>query len=319
MEQVTLTKKNLHKIINQYNIGQLGEVRPIKTSGNLSFVVITSTGEYFLRLCGQANRWRSAREIEGELKLINRLRKENFPVSGYERMKNGKKVISIEGFNGYLRRYSKGRQIKGNPTDGQLIKVGKMFGMYHKSIKNYKVAGLRKNIDFGAEKTGDYFNQEKNNILQSEFKDKNKFIEVFTKEIEKIKLPKGLPKGMIHEDLGKRHVLWQNNKIAAIIDFDRSYYGYLILDLGQALRGWCFVDSWRKWSQNNCKHFLTGYRSERELSKQELKYLLPAIKFAILERSLAFCSRYVYCQKPEVGDEKFALDGLFHQIEKIKI
>jgi len=68
----------------------------------------------------------------------------------------------------------------------------------------------------------------------------NAFVIKFEKEISNLSFPKELPQGMIHEDLGKRHVLWQNNKISGILDFDRCYYGKLILDLGQAVRGWCF-------------------------------------------------------------------------------
>lgn len=298
MKQPKLNKKDLIRIVSKYNVGRFEKAESVKTSGNLSFLISTFGGKYFLRLCGEGNRWRSKKEIEGELNLIDQLKASNFPVIEYETMKNGNRVVSIKNHNGYLRKFFRGKQIKGNPIKAQLFKTGKALGRYHQIVKNYRAGNLRKNIDFGVEETIKYFNQEKSNIVKSNFEYKNKFVKVFKDKITQIKLAKNLTKGMIYEDLGKRHVLWRGDKILAIIDFDRSYFGYLILDLGQALRGWCFLNNWQTWSKNNYKWFLRGYQSERRLSSQEKKYLLPAIKFAILERALSFCARYIYSKEP---------------------
>ncbi len=319
MKSFKIAQKKIHNIVDKYNIGELLKINPVKTSGNVSFFVKTSLGRYFLRLCGDNYRWRSKQEIEGELKLIDLLEKNKFPVIGYEKMKNGQSVISLGGRHGYLRKFSTGKQIKVNLTKEQLVKAGQVLGRYHNIVKNYRAGGLRKNINFGMEETLKYFYKEKKNILKSNFKNSEEYVKNFEKEIKKIKLSKNLIRGMIHEDLGKRHVLWQNNEVVAFIDFDRSYFGYLILDLGQALRGWCFVDNWQKWSKDNCKYFLRGYETERKLNKEEKKCLLLAIKFAVLERSLSFATNYIYGSKSGKSDEKFARDSLFKQIGKIDI
>lgn len=110
---------------------------------------------------------------------------------------------------------------------------------------------------------------------------------------------------MIHEDLRKQHILWQDNKIICVLDFDRCYYGFLILDLGQAIRSWCFSNNWTEWKNENLKNFLRGYNSKRKLQNTEKDYLFPAIKFAVLERALSFCLRYLEETKDK-EDEKFA-------------
>ena len=78
-----------------------------------------------------------------------------------------------------------------------------------------------------------------------------------------------------------------------------------MLDLGQALRGWCFVNDWTKWSDRNFRAFIGGYQSERKLTATEKKYFVDAIKFGILERALAFCSRFVFVKKNK-DDEYYA-------------
>ncbi|MCX6746484.1 MAG: phosphotransferase [Candidatus Parcubacteria bacterium] len=293
------------KLASQYEIGQIKSVEPIKTGGNNSFLIVTDLDQYFLHLCGERHRFRSNEEIEGELDLVDKLKANNFPVIDYLRTKTGERVVNLENYNGYLRKYLTGEFIQGNPSEKQLTAVGKILGEYHRIVANYKIT-KRDNINFGLDKTKIFFEEHKEEIIKSNFMGAKEFVKVFDQEINQLNFSDSLPQGMIHEDLGKRHVIWQGDKISAIIDFDRSYFGPLLLDLGQALRGWCFIDNWQKWSQENARIFLAGYETERKLSDWEKEYLVPAIKFAILERALSFCTIYIYSDKPELEDEKFA-------------
>jgi len=305
-------------LLNQYNIGQIKSVEKIQTSGNFSFLIVTDLGQYFLRLCGERSRFRSKEEIEGELDLLDKLKDNNFPVIDCEKTKTGERVLSFGNYNGYLRKYLDGEFVLGNPNEKQLSDVGKILGQYHNLVENYKIE-KRKNINFGLEKTKKFFEEHKEEILKSKFTQAEKFVEIFELGINKLNFSVDLPQGILHEDLGKRHVIWQGEKIIAIIDFDRTYFGPLLLDFGQALRGWCFIDNWQKWSAENARIFLAGYKSERKLSDLEKEYLVPAIKFAILERALSFCLKYIYSDKPDKEDEKFASDSLFKQIKQIEI
>ncbi|OGY40936.1 MAG: hypothetical protein A2Y82_03685 [Candidatus Buchananbacteria bacterium RBG_13_36_9] len=313
-----IKQSEIINLLNQYEIGQIKSVEPIQTSGNFSFLITTDLGQYFLRLCGERNRFRSKDEIEGELDLMDKLKANNFPIIDYLESKTGERVVSLENHNGYLRKYLDGAFVQGNPNETQLSAVGKILGQYHKIVANYKIE-KRNNLNFGLDKTKKFFEEHKEEILKSNFEEAEKFIDVFAKEIQEFNFSEDLPRGMLHEDLGKRHVIWQNEKIVAIIDFDRSYFGPLILDLGQALRGWCFKDNWQSWSEEDARIFLAGYESERKLSDLEKEYLVSAIKFAILERALSFCLKYIYSGKPDNEDEKFAWGSLSRQINKIII
>ncbi|MCX6743876.1 MAG: phosphotransferase, partial [Candidatus Parcubacteria bacterium] len=235
-------------LLSQFEIGQIKSVELVPTSGNNSFLITTDLGQYFLRLCGERNRFRSKEEIEGELDLLDKLKASNFPVIDYLKTKTGERVISFENHNGYLRKYSEGEFVLGNPNEKQLFEVGKNLGKYHYVVADYKIE-KRNNINFGLDKTKKFFAEHKEEILKSNFKDANKFVEVFEQEINNLNFSDKLPCGMLHEDLGKRHVIWKGEEILAVIDFDRTYFGPLILDLGQALRGWCFKDNWQTWSK----------------------------------------------------------------------
>lgn len=203
-------------------------------------------------------------------------------------------VLSLRGHCGYLRKFVNANY-KTNPTVKNVYEFGKVLGKMHAALKNFRTKNPRLHI-WDPVTTRRHYKQDRKVLLSSGL-DKN-FIDDLGCKLGSFSFPNSLPSGMIHEDLGKRHVLWRGSKIAGIIDFDRVYYGKLILDLGQAIRGWCFVNDWSAWSQVKFEALLKGYTSERKLTGLEKKYLIHAIRFAVDERCLAFSLHAAYKENP---------------------
>ncbi len=291
------------KILKDYDLGKIRKIAPLATSGNITFLITSRIGKFILRLCPKGARWRSKEEILAELELIDYLLRNGFPAPKPVNKRNNQRVIGWQNHFGYLKEYSKGKVIL-NPNLKQIQELGKIVGWLHGLTENYKTRHQRKHI-WNLKETKKWFRQDKNKILNSNFKNAARFVSKFGKEINSISFPSELPKGMIHEDLRKQHIIWQNNKISSVLDFDRCYYSFLILDLGQAIRSWCFINNWSEWSNENLKAFLKGYIVKRKLKNIEKKYLFLAIKFAVLERALSFCLRY-FKETKDKEDEKFA-------------
>jgi homoserine kinase type II len=309
-----IPKEELSALLTGFDLGKIKKIRPLSASGNITFKIETAKGNYFFRLCPSGPQWRPRNEIQAEIELLAHLKKHHFPVTEPIPNKNGKEIISWKNHHGYLRKFVDGKE-KLRPTFQEIKEFGRMFGTFHTLIENYKTPHKR-NHRWDLEQTKKYFEEDKKVILKSDFKNKKEFIQNVERELSKLHFPKNLPSGTIHEDLGKRHVLWHQNKIAAVIDFDRSYYGKLILDFGQAARGWCFENKWQTWSIENFNALLEGYESKRKLTPLEKKYLRDAIMFAILERSISFSLRYTKTHNPK--DETFAWDSVTKLIPMIK-
>jgi len=301
----------LKKILKDYELGKVKKIKPMATSGNITFLIASNIGKFVLRLCPEGERWRSRQEILAELELIDYLLRNNFPIAKPVAKQNGKRIVSYKNKFGYLREYNTGKFIL-NPTIKQVERFGQLVGWFHSLIKEYKTKNPRNHI-WDLEETKKHFQQSKKVILESNLRNKKEFIKRFGKELSLLRFPEDLPSGMIHEDLGKRHVLWKGEKIEAILDFDRCYYGKLVLDLGQACRGWCFTDNWTKWNSKNFKTLLRGYQNKRKLTNLEKEFLFGAIRFGVLERSLSFCLRFINMQ--DSADEDFAWHSLVQQIE----
>jgi len=301
----TIPNQDLNRILKKFNFRKIISIEPMLTSGNVSYIITTSLGKYFLRLCpDKGPRFRSINEIHAEIELLYHLRRNNFPVLIPIRNKKGKMIISIKNHNGYIRKFIDDSH-RDKPNLKQIEEFGQAFGRFHSLIENFSTKNKREHI-FDLETTKEYFKEDISYIMNSDFRYKKEFILKINSVLSSMNFPKNLPSGTIHEDLGKRHILWKEDKISAIIDFDRTYYGKLILDLGEACRGWCFTDNWTKWSNENFKHLIKGYYKRRRITELEKKFLVDAIKFEIIERSISFCLRFIETTR-DSEDEKYAL------------
>ena len=256
----------LRRILKDYDLGKIKKIKPLATSGNITSLITSKVGKFILRLCPKGARWRSKEEILAELELIDYLLKNGFPAPKPVIKRIGQRIINWRNHFGYLKEYGKGK-VSLNPNFRQIQKFGKLVGWLHSLIENYKTRHQRKHI-WDLKETKKWFCQDKKKILNSNFKNAEEFVSKFEKEINSVFFPSELPKGMIHEDLRKQHYLLQkNNKIISVLDFDRCYYGFLILDLGQIIRNWCFINNWSQWSNENLKAFLKGYKIKRRFKK----------------------------------------------------
>ena len=259
------------------------KINKLDSSGNYAYNIITNKRSYVMRLCGADTHHRTKNEIEAEAGLINHLRKQGIPAPELIKLDNSF-AVSFKNQNGILYRFIEGKAVK-EPTLKQCYAVGEILGRIHKLSKDFKFSYKRKSWDL--KETIKKFKEVEKLFLKDEYLQKNNFTERLKLILNDIKFREDLPKGAIHEDLGKRHVLFENNIIKGILDWDRSYSGFLISDLGQAIRGWC-IDNWEKLDGKKLQNLLNGYESNRKLSEIEKRSLLNAIKFAFIERIIAF-------------------------------
>jgi homoserine kinase type II len=90
-----------------------------------------------------------------------------------------------------------------------------------------------------------------------------------------------LPRGLIHGDLFRDNVLWQADRIAALIDFESASEGPLLFDLLVCLCAWCFSD---QFVPELVSAMLAGYAGERPLTQRELS--------AIKSEAAVVCLRF---------------------------
>jgi len=291
---------------------RVNKTQRMKTSGNYTHFITTDKDRYVLRLNGDGWRYKTPEEIKSEVKLLKFLCSHSILVPNPIKISNSF-VISFGGRNGILYKYLDAEPVV-NPNLYNCFVVGESLAKMHKLTENFKFPNKRRNWDLEA--TKETFEELKEKFRKNSCLKKHKFAENIQCVLDELKFPKKLPKCAIHEDLGRRHVLFKNSEIYGILDFDRSYFGFSVLDLGQAARGWCF-DNWIYWNEEKFKFLLMGYKSQRKLTKLEREYLLDSIKFGILERVIAYGYKFVYTKNEE--DVNFAIHSLINLIPQVKL
>lgn len=90
--------------------------------------------------------------------------------------------------------------------------------------------------------------------------------------------PRDLPSGVVHGDLFRDNLLWDGERVAAIIDWESASDHFFMYDLAVTVLAWCMGDA-LDWEL--ARTLVAGYRSEREPSEAEWA------AFGVLARSAA--------------------------------
>jgi homoserine kinase type II len=72
--------------------------------------------------------------------------------------------------------------------------------------------------------------------------------------------------GIIHGDLFRDNVLWEANRVGAILDFEQASGGSLAYDLGVCINDWCWTGAPRI---DLAAALLAGYREVRDLGADD--------------------------------------------------
>lgn len=275
----------IHFILHQYDLGTIRDLKNVPSSGNVLFDIETEKGRYVLKFSpGDGPRFRSFDEMCGEIEFLDTLKDAGVPVESALVDASGARVKMHLGGHGYLRKYIHG-EAKTCPSTQDVFQVGTVLGSMHVVSSSYTPRYQRDHL-WDLEKTRAFFQAKKDSLPED-------FQKRLEGELFELHFDSTLPKGMIHEDLGKRHVLWSGDEIVGVIDFDRMYCGPFVFDFGQTARGWCFDGDWETWNQEKFKALVSGYESKRALSDVERSVLMDAVRFALIERALSFMVRFV--------------------------
>ena len=291
---------NIKKFVAEKKLGQLILFKALEKNSERNFFVKTTKGEFVFSFYKDGARYRTLEELKAQQELSNRLIHKKFPVA---------QVLFVfklreQKTNVLIRKYIVGRS-KSTPTKAELSQFAKLFGQFHSLTQNFKTKSKCSHC-WDLKTTIRHANE-----LRSEFP-KNKFLIKIQSELKKIKISNNLPSGTIHEDLGRRHVLWSNQRITGFIDFERSYYAPLVYDLGQTIRGWCFHSNWQKWCNKKLSNLLKSYSTQRKITVEEKNCLFDAIKFAVIERALSFYIKYL--RQKDKSAKKYAEHSLNYML-----
>ena len=258
-----LNKSEIEEIISLYKLKNLESFAPIEEGiENTNYVIIANKKKYILTIFEKRVKEQDLPFFCELISLLNKsgfkcplplLNLENNPISTFKR----KKLTILTFISGK----SKENLSKENCED-----IGKEAAKLHLLTSNFKIQ--RKNA-LSIESWRNMFENIKDKCIKIH-KDLPNLIEANLKDIEK-NWPSNLPSGIIHADLFKDNIIFENNKVSGIIDFTFSCNDFYALEIAICFNALCFdgVKSNLSFNVTKAKKFIDGYSSIRKLSDQE--------------------------------------------------
>ncbi len=291
-----LDKTDIEKFLSLYDIGYLDTFSEIiEGIENTNYKIVCSGTSYILTIFEKRVK---EEELPFFMDLKLYLHNNNFKCPKPIKNKNGEVINSIKNKKASIISYIKGEKIN-IPKDDNCNEVGKMVGSLHNLTKNYTYK--RKNsLDIV---------ELKNIFLKFKDNKEKKFELCFYElknEIDFLEksLPKNLPSGIIHADLFKDNIFFEDEKISGVIDFYFSCYHFFLYDICIIINDWCFEKNGEIFLEKSFKAVIEGYNSMRKLTNDEIEKLNIILRLAAVRILVTRIYDYIFHPKDAVVIKK---------------
>lgn len=101
-------------------------------------------------------------------------------------------------------------------------------------------------------------------------------------ELAQLQLPQSLPKGICHADFDPSNILFNDETLAALIDFDDANYTFLLFDLVGLINIWAWPYDDVVLNLAEASKIVADYARHRSLNPTEKRHLFDVFKLSIL-------------------------------------
>jgi len=258
-----LNKGEIENIISNYKLKKLEKFIPIQEGiENTNYIIIVDGKKYILTIFEKRVKEHDLPFFCDLISLLNKsgfkcpkplLNNENNPISNFK----NKKLTILTFING---------KSKENLSVANCKAIGSEAAKLHNLTANLSIH--RQNA-LSIKSWRKMFENIKENSSKIH-KDLPKLIETNLVDIEK-NWPSNLPKGIIHADLFKDNIIFDDNKVNGIIDFTFSCNDFYAFEVAICFNALCFDGNKNNLSFNvtKAKNFIDGYSAIRKLSDDE--------------------------------------------------
>ena len=269
----TLSSTELAHIVARYPIGIPLKLEEISGGfGNSNFKLITTNGEFLLKICDE----KDLTELKMQISLLQHLYKYRYPTV-YPVLTKDQKPLTHEPVGSVmLYPFLQGDEPQSSPNT--LAQLGEALAKLHRIPP---ITGLPR-FAMGISQMHPFFKEVRNTQFAA-----HPFVELLKSQVESIEpqLNDSLPVGLLHGDLFLDNTLFDGDRLVAILDFEEGCYDTLLIDVGMTLIGCCYTPQ-HKLNLKAARRFLDAYNAGRPLTNSEWEHLDCFVHYAAL--SIAF-------------------------------
>jgi len=253
----TVSERQLRRFLERYDVGAPRHFEGI-TEGieNTNYLLVAEHGEYILTLFER----QQPEELPFFLRLMAFLADRGLPSAQPLANLDGDYLGSLNHKPATLVQRLRGSSVK-QPAYLHCVSVGQCLARMHLAVEDFP---LRRVTSRGpawwrstADRVAPRLPAEERELLYAElaYQQEHDYTE--------------LPGGVIHADLFRDNILFQDTRLSGIIDFYYACDGAYMYDLAVAVNDWCYSDEDRQ-DDDNANALLAAYRAERSVSDAEI-------------------------------------------------
>jgi len=267
----TLTSLDQAELANwlpQYGVGELSEFQRISTGieNTNYFVNTTDTSQVHRLVVTILEQDYPSRQLL--VPLADSLQRAGLPVPKILPTKGGQSVVALAGKPAILSTRLPGTHPV-NPTTSQCAAVGRFLARFHRASQGARAHAKLfvrdlKWLQTNADEVSGYLPFDEQELL-------NRSISHLKSLLTRRDLA-ALPTGVVHGDLFRDNVLFNERGLSGVLDFHHAGEHFLLFDIAVASNDWC-TDSSGTLDTERCVALLQAYHRERELTNDELWFL----------------------------------------------
>lgn len=296
-----VSQTNLQQILNEYGIDQFSDFTPIEQgNSNSSFYIVTKKGEYILTIFEE----KDIKQAIDFARFLEWLKTYDFFTSTICLTKSGQITSKFKQKPLILKNWVAGEIIQ-DLSEKMIIEAGKTLAKLHQiPVPDF----LPKDHAYGVQTFSPMIKKGADKKYEEWLKGQMQRIETITN--------KNSPKGLIHGDLFFDNIIYKNNNLKAIIDFEEACSYYLVFDLGMSIIGLC--RDLEDINLSKVKSFIKGYQEIRNLEPIEKEHLKCFAEYAATATSKWRYKKYNFDSPSSKSNNKhWEMANIANQIKSI--
>ena len=271
-----INEEDLLSFLQKYDIGTLEKFEGILEGiENTNYKITTSKDIFILTIFEKRV---NAEELPFFINLQNHLANKNFKCPQPIISKEGKSINILNGKPAVIISFLHGKKAV-EATSHHCEQVGITLSFLHQAAKDFK---QQRTNGLHQSQWGTLFN-ECLSIKDHPYLDLIKPIEEELFFLSQ-NWPTNLPQGIIHADVFRDNVFFNDNQFSGLIDFYFSCHDFLAYDIAITINAWCFNNK-GNFDNDKFQSLISGYQMNRLLNhaeKQSMHILLRGAAIRIL-------------------------------------
>ncbi|MDZ7611881.1 MAG: homoserine kinase [Candidatus Moranbacteria bacterium] len=266
--KTTFSKKDFGKIISNYNLEEIKNFTPFKLGAVQTNLLLETEKD---KLVFRYYESRSKRYALFEVNVLQYLARHSYPCPAPIRNNHGSFIGKHKDKPFALFEFMEGEHKKDiNPK-----LIAQAIGKLHKITAGYKPKYFQARDSYDPKSCWE--NAISNSKKIKSKAEAKKRLDWLKSELEKLKLPNNLPKGVCHCDTHPSNFLHKNHEISAVLDFDDASYIPLLYDVANMLYFWAWPPG-KELDLKKARELLKEYCKYRKLNENEKRRLFDYLK-----------------------------------------